>query len=75
MRQPLPYSNFRWLDREEINALQLAQVSDDSPTGYILEVDLDYPEELHDSHADFPLAPEKRGVPFEWLSSGASKKI
>ncbi|XP_040065173.1 uncharacterized protein LOC120839035 [Ixodes scapularis] len=69
MRQPLPYGNFRWLDREEINALQFAQVSDDSPTGYILEVDLDYPEELHDSHADFPLAPEKRGVPFEWLSS------
>ncbi|XP_040065262.1 uncharacterized protein LOC120839101 [Ixodes scapularis] len=69
MRQPLPYGNFRWLDREEINALQFAQVSDDSPTDYILEVDLDYPEELHDSHADFPLAPEKRGVPFEWLSS------
>ncbi|KAM7307416.1 uncharacterized protein ISCGN_011052, partial [Ixodes scapularis] len=61
MRQSLPCADFRWLDRAEIDALHFQQ-------GYILEVDLDYPRELHDSHADFPLAPEKRGVPLEWLS-------
>ena len=27
--------------------------------GYFLKVDLDYPEELHDIHNDYPLAPEK----------------
>ncbi|CAN8026734.1 unnamed protein product, partial [Ixodes persulcatus] len=57
----LPCANFRWLDREEIDALHFQQVPDDVPEGYILEVDLDFPRELHDSHADFPLAPEKRG--------------
>ncbi|CAN7975825.1 unnamed protein product, partial [Ixodes persulcatus] len=68
MRQSLPCADFRWLDREEIDALHFQQVPDDAPEGYILEVDLYYPRELHDSHADFPLAPEKRGVPLEWLS-------
>ncbi|CAN7978838.1 unnamed protein product, partial [Ixodes persulcatus] len=68
MRQSLPCAGFRWLDREEIDALHFQQVPDDAPEGYILEVDLDYPRELHDSHADFPLAPEKRAVPLEWFS-------
>ena len=34
-------------------------ISDKSPIGYFLEVDLEYPEELHELHNDFPLAPEK----------------
>ncbi|EEC04189.1 hypothetical protein IscW_ISCW002118 [Ixodes scapularis] len=59
MRKSLPCADFRWLDRAEIDALHFQQVPDDAPEGYILEVDLDYTRELHDSHADFPLAPEK----------------
>ena len=34
-------------------------INDKSPIGYFLEVDLEYPEELHEFHNDFPLAPEK----------------
>ena len=26
---------------------------------YLLEVDLDYPEEIHNFHNDYPLAPER----------------
>ena len=33
-----------------------------------MEVDLEYPKELHDSHDAFPLAPEPSIVPREWMS-------
>ena len=38
-----------------------------SSTGYILEVDLEYPQELHDIHNDFPLVLEKSNIPKECL--------
>ena len=47
---------------------KLMQIKKDSSTGYILEVDLEYPQELHDIHNDYPLAPEKINIPKEWLS-------
>ena len=43
-------------------------IKTDSSTGYVLEVDLEYPQKLHDIHNDYPLAPEKINIPKEWLS-------
>jgi len=34
----------------------------------VLEVDLEYPEELHESHNSYPLAPEKKAVGVEKMS-------
>ena len=42
MRQPLPHSGFRWLEREEIDALDLSTVGAKDEIGYILDVDLGY---------------------------------
>jgi hypothetical protein len=40
MSQSLPSSDFKWLLQEEIEALDIQNISSDSETGYILEVDL-----------------------------------
>lgn len=58
MMQPLPYGGFRWLCQEEIEEFDVLQVEDNSSCGYILEVDLDYSQQLHDLHRDLPFCPE-----------------
>ena len=40
-------------------SLDTMTVVDNADIGYFLEVDLEYPEEFHDLHSDYPLAPEK----------------
>ena len=52
---------------------KLMQIKKDSSTGYILEEDLEYPQELHGIHNDYPLAPEKINIPKEWLSDFSKK--
>ena len=44
-----------------------------SDRGYILEVDLEYPDELHELHNDYPLAPEKLAVSSDMLSKYCKK--
>ena len=39
-----------------------------SPTGYILECDIQYPEHLHDLHNDYPMAAEHLTVTRDMLS-------
>ena len=43
----------------------------DEGRGMVLEVDLDYPEELHDLHNGFPLAPESKEIESSMLSDYA----
>ena len=68
MIQPLPTGGFQWLTDQEITNLNVMEVADDAETGYFLEVDLEYPEELHDLHSDYPLAPEKMAISSDMLS-------
>ena len=59
MSQYLPTSGFKWLTEKQINNLNLAKYQEDSNKGLILEVNLEYPKELHDLHNDYPIAAEK----------------
>ncbi|XP_068745285.1 uncharacterized protein [Montipora capricornis] len=59
MSQYLPTGGFRWMTKKQIDKIDLSKYKEDSNKGSILEVDLEYPKELHDLHNDYPLAPEK----------------
>ena len=59
--QALPFGIFEWVLNVD-NSFNF-NISDDSSVGYILEVDLDYPEELHNTHSDFPFCPEHSKPP------------
>ena len=74
MSQYLPTGGFRWMTEKQIDNIDLAKYKEDSKKGLILEVDLAYPEELHDLHNDYPLGPEKVKVT-ENMLSGYCKNI
>ena len=67
----LPYGGFKCL--KNIDNFDVNSVSEKSPIGYILDVDLEYPEELHVLHIDYPLAPEKLAIPYDMLSNYCKK--
>ena len=62
LTQPLPKGNFRWLEDEELYTFDLDQISEGSSEGYVLQVDLRYPPNLHDLHNLYPLAPEQMKI-------------
>jgi hypothetical protein len=68
MTQALPIGDFRFLSHDEIDQLDVDNISDDATQGYILEVDLSYSRELHRLHSDFPVAPERLKVTHDMLS-------
>ena len=66
MSEYLPYGGFKWL--KNVDEFDVMSVSEKSPIGYFLEVDLKYPDELHELHNDYPLAPEKLAICSDMLS-------
>ena len=68
----LPYGGFKWLKNADNFDVYL--ISENSLIGYILEVDLEYPDELHVLPNEHPLVPEKRAIPYDMLS-GYCKKM
>jgi hypothetical protein len=73
MTEYLPYDNYRWVTgdknfkiiKDKLNERKYTGEEDD---GYFLEVDIDYPKELHDAHNDYPCAPEPVVVTLSMMS-------
>jgi hypothetical protein len=85
MIQKLPYGNFNWVkclsnyfyrhvDKDGKEYFTCDFNADDH-TGLIVECDLEYPEELHNEHNNYPLAPESRSVNENELSPYQQNQI
>ena len=71
MSEYLPYEKFEWLkniDGFDVMSISECNSIETSPIGYFLEVDLEYPDKLHELQNDYPLAPEKLVVSRDMLS-------
>ena len=76
MSSCLLYGRFKWL--ENVNNFDANLVSEcnsieNRSIGYILNVDLEYPDELYVLHYHYPLAPEKLAIPYDMLSDYCKK--
>ena len=60
------------MNKKEISRFCLNSIRGNSFVGYILEVDLEYPDELPNLHNDYPLAPEKLEIAQNMLSKYCS---
>lgn len=74
--QPMPLRDFKWLSEDETKLLtteKIMTLNVNGEKGLIFEVDLEYPENLHESHSSFPLAPEHFKISYDILSPYAKE--
>ena len=62
----LSYGGFKWL--KNVDGFDVNSISEKSEIGYVLKIDLEYPDELHVLHNNYPLAPENFAVSYDMLS-------
>ena len=73
MSEYLPYGEFEWL--ENIDEFDINSINEKSDTGYFLEVDLEFPNNLHKLHNDYTLAPEKFAISSDMLLKYCKKSL
>jgi len=60
MKKKIPLNNFKWYEGDVNSALSLLeQLDENSNMGLIFDVDVSYPDTLHDEHNDLPYLPER----------------
>ena len=59
MSQPLPTGGFKWVD---VNPNEISELAARTDKGYLLEVDVSYPKELHNPHNDLPFMCERMEI-------------
>ena len=63
MSEPLPVDGFDWIkDLSKIDEDFIKNYDKDSDKGYILEVDVKYPKNLHDLHSDLSFLTERMKI-------------
>ena len=62
MSQPLPTGEFNWVDPSQLASEKVNSYANCDKEGYLLEVDVKYPKELHDLHNDLPFMCEKMKI-------------
>ena len=75
MSQPLPTEGFKWAD---VNPNEISELATRTDKGYILEVDVSYPKELHNPHNDLPFMCERmeiNGVESWYPTSGIRRAM
>ena len=69
----LPQKNFKWETAEDLGNMYWEIIDVEGDVGYVLEVDLEYPERTHNATLDLPLAPEKLTVQEKWFTPHMSQ--
>ena len=60
MSQNLAVNNFEWIeDTSQFHKDFIKNYNEESDEGYFLEVDIQYPDKLHELHNDLPFLPER----------------
>ena len=59
MSQPLPTGGFKWVS---INPNEISGLATRTDKGYLLEVDVSYPKDLHNPHNDLPFMCERMEI-------------
>ena len=61
MSPKLPVNGFKWVEEEKLSEFDkrfIKNYDEDADEGYFLEVDVEYPKDLSNSHKDLPSLPE-----------------
>ena len=75
MMRRLPVGNYKWKKASDFSTVFNKNNDFNQDKGYICCVDLEYPQELHDLHNDYPLAPEKTTPTLSPYMKGISEEL
>lgn len=65
---PLPFSNLKFMEEKDFIKIDWVKIDLLGETGFFVEVSLEYPQEIHEKTASYPLCPENIEITFDMLS-------
>ena len=75
MNKKLTLNGYKWADKSIFTSDFIKDYDYEGDKGYLLEVDIEYPKELHSAHEDLPFLPEKRFKVDKEFEHKVSKEI